>query len=88
MIYLIYIPSSPSFSYWIITNTQGATQSAATSIQAIANFEQQMFKLKDRENNYIVTEHEVLRNGKFHGHILAKANTIQSLIHNYPEYFI
>lgn len=47
-----------------------------------------MFKLKDRKNNYIVTEHEVLSNGKFHGRILAKANTIQSLIHNYLEYFI
>lgn len=51
MIYLIYIPSSPSFSYRIITNTQGAAQSAATPIQAIANFERQMFKLKDRKNN-------------------------------------
>ena len=88
MIYLIYIPSSPSFSYWIITNTQGAAQSAATPIQAIANFERQMFKLKDRKNNYIVTEHEVLSNGKFNGRILAKANTIQSLVHNYLEYFI
>ena len=88
MIYLIYIPSSPSFSYWIITSTQGAAQSAAIPIQAIANFERQMFKLKDSKNNYIVTEHEVLSNGKFHGRILAKANTIQSLINNYLEYFI
>ena len=88
MIYLIYIPSSPSFSYWIITNTQGAKQSAATPIQAIANFERQRFKLKDRKNNYIVTEHEVLSHNKFHGRILAKANTVQSLISNYPEYFI
>lgn len=88
MIYLICVPNSPSFRYWIITNTQGAAQSAAAPIQAIANFEQQMFKLKDRKNNYIVTEHEVLSNGKFHGHILVKADTIQSLTHNYPEYFI
>ena len=88
MIYLIFIPSSPSYRYWIITDTQGAAQSAATPIQAIANFEQQMFKLVDRKNNYTVTEHEVLSHDKFHGRILAKANTIQSLIHNYPEYFI
>lgn len=39
MIYLMYISSSPSFSYWLTTNTQGAAQSAATLIQAIANFE-------------------------------------------------
>lgn len=88
MIYLISIPSPTGYRYWIITNTQGATQSAATPIQAIANFERQMFKLVDRENNYSITEHAVLSNGKFHGRILAKANTIQSLIYNYPEYFI
>ena len=88
MIYLISIPASTDCRYWIITNTKGATQSAATPIQAIANFERQMFKLVDRENNYTVTECEVLSNGKFHGRILAKANTIQSLIDNYPEYFI
>ena len=88
MIYLISIPSSPGYRYWIISSTKGATQSAATLIQAIANFEQQTFKLKDRVNSYTITEHEVLHDGKFHGRILAKAATIQALIHNYPEYFI
>ena len=88
MIYLISIPASPAYRYWIITDTQGALRSASTPIQAIADFELQMFKLKDRKNNYTITEHAVLSNGKFHGRILAKADTIQSLINNYPEYFI
>ena len=88
MIYLIHTPNPSDYRYWIITDTKGATLSATTPIQAIACFEQQRFKLKDRENNYSITEHEVLSNGKSHGRILAKANTIQSLINNYPEYFI
>ena len=88
MIYLIYIPSSTDYRYWTISDTKGATMSASTPIQAIANFEQQMFKLVDRKNNYTVTEHAVLSHDKFHGRILAKANTVQSLIDNYPEYFI
>lgn len=88
MIYLIYTPNPSDYRYWIITDTKGATRSATTPIQAIAYFEQQMFKLKDHKNNYSITEHEVLSNGKSHGRILAKANTIQSLINNYPEYFI
>lgn len=88
MIYLISISNSTDYRYWIITDTKGATQSATTPIQAIAYFEQQRFKLKDCENNYSITEHEVLSNGKSHKRILAKANTIQSLINNYPEYFV
>lgn len=88
MIYLIYVPKSTDYHYWVTTDTQGAAQSAATPIQAIADFERRKFKLVDCENNYTVTEHEVLSNGKFHGRILAKANTVQSLIDNYPEYFI
>lgn len=88
MIYLVSIPTSTDYRYWIITDTQGALHSAATPIQAIANFEQQMFKLKDSKNNYTITEHAVLSNGKFHGRTLAKAATVRSLINNYPEYFI
>ena len=88
MIYLVFIPTSIEHHYWVTTGTTGATMAANTPAQAIANFEQQMFKLKDRENNYSITEHEVLDNDKLHGRILAKANTVQSLIHNYPEYFI
>ena len=88
MMYLISIPDSTDYRYWVITDTHGAVMPASTPAQAIANFEQQMFGLKYRENNYSITEHEVLSNGKFHGCILAKANTAQSLINNYPEYFI
>ena len=88
MIYLISIPTSIDYRYWVITDTAGATQSADAPIQAIANFEQEMFGLRDRTNKYTIAEHEVLSNGKFHGHILAKADTVQSLINNYPEYFI
>ena len=88
MIYLIFIPNSTGYRYWVITDTHGAEMSASTPAQAIANSEQQMFGLKDRANNYSITEHEVLHSGKFNGRILAKANTIQSLIHNYLEYFI
>ena len=88
MMYLISIPDSADYRYWVITDTHGATTSASTPAQAIANFERKVFKLKDGANNYSITEHEVLHHGKFHGRILAKANTAQSLIHNYPEYFI
>lgn len=88
MIYLIHTSSSAHYPYWVTTDTHGATMSASTPAQAIANFEQQMFKLKDRANNYSITEHEVFQNNKAHGRILAKATTIQSLIDNYPEYFI
>ena len=88
MIYLISIPGSTDYRYWVITDTHGAQVSASTPAQAIASFERKVFKLKDRANNYSITEHEVLHSGKFHGRILAKANTVQSLIHNYPEYFI
>lgn len=88
MIYLINVPNSSDYRYWVIADTHGAERSARTPVQAIANFERQMFKLVNRENNYTITECEVLSNGKFYGRILAKANTIQSLIDNYPEYFI
>ena len=88
MIYLIYIPASTDYRYWVITDTHGAQLSASTPAQAIASFERQVFKLKGGGNNYSITEHEVFQNNEFHGHILAKANTGQSLIHNYPEYFI
>ena len=88
MIYLISIPDSADYHYWVITDTHGAQMSASTPAQAIANFEQQIFKLKYRKNNYSFTEHEVLSHGKFHGRILAKADTVESLIDNYPEYFI
>ena len=88
MIYLISIPDSADYPYWVISDTTGATRSADTPLQAIARFEQQMFKLKDRANNYSITEHEVFQNNKVHGRILAKATTVQALIHNYPEYFI
>ena len=88
MIYLIAIPENPDYLYWVITDTKGAIQSADTPMQAIANFKRQAFKLKDRANNYTITELEVLSNGKFHGHVLAKAVTVRSLINNYPEYFI
>ena len=88
MMYLISIPASMDYRYWVITDTHGAQMSASTPAQAIARFEQKVFKLKDRANNYSITEHEVLSSGKFHGRILAKATTVQALIHNYPEYFI
>ena len=88
MIYLISIPDTTNYHYWVITDTVGASLSASTITQAITNFTRQTFMLKDRANNYTITEHEVLKHGKFHGHILAKANTIQSLTDNYPEYFI
>ena len=88
MIYLIAIPEHPDYQYWVITDTIGATRSADTPIQAIASFEQQVFGLRDLANNYTIAEHEVLSNGKFHGHILAKTDTVQSLIDDYPEYFI
>ena len=88
MMYLIFVPKSTDYRYWVITDTHGATMSASTPARAITAFEYQAFKLKDRANNYSITEHEVLLDGKFHGRILAKANTAQSLIHNYPEYFI
>ena len=88
MMYLIFIPKSTDYHYWVTTDTHGATMSASTPARAITAFEYQAFKLKDRANNYSITEHEVLHDGKFHGRILAKANTAQSLIHNYPEYFI
>ena len=88
MIYLIYIPNPSDYRYWTISDTKGATMSANTPARALTAFKYQTFKLKDRKNNYSITEHEVLSHDKFHGRILAKANTIQSLIHNYPEYFI
>ena len=88
MIYLVFIPTSIDYRYWVITDTHGAEISASTPVQAIASFEQKVFKLKDRANNYSITEHEVLERGKFHGRIIAKANTVQSLIDNCPEYFI
>ena len=88
MIYLISIPASTDYRYWVITDTHGAQLSASTPAQAIASFERKVFKLKGGGNNYSITEHEVLHDGKFHGRILAKANTAQSLINNYPEYFI
>lgn len=88
MIYLIAIPVHPDYQYWVITDTIGAILSSDTPVQAIAAFEQQVFRLKDGVNNYTIAEHEVLGNGKFHGHVLAKADTVQSLIDNYPEYFI
>ena len=88
MMYLIFIPDSTDYRYWVITDTHGAELSASTPAQAIANFERKVFKLKDKANNYSLTEHEVLRRGKFLGNILAKADTVQSLINNYPEYFI
>ena len=88
MIYLISIPSSTDYRYWTISDTKGATMSANTPARALTAFKYQTFKLVDRENNYSITEHAVLSHGKFHGRILAKANTIQSLIDNYPEYFI
>lgn len=88
MIYLINVPNPSDYRYWVITDTHGAESSARTPVQAIANFEQKVFKLKNGANKYSITEHEVLHRGKFHGRILAKATTVQSLIHNYPEYFI
>ena len=88
MMYLIFIPNFTDYHYWVTTDTHGAQLSASTPAQAIASFERQVFKLKDRANNYSITEHEVLHNDEFHGRILAKADTVQSLIHNYPEYFI
>ena len=88
MIYLIFIPNSTDYPYWTISDTKGATMSASTPARAITAFKYQAFKLTGGRNKYSITEHEVLSNGKFHGRILAKANTVQSLIHNYPEYFI
>lgn len=88
MMYLIFIPDSTDYPYWVTTDTHGAQMSASTPAQAIARFERKVFKLKDGANNYSITEHEVLHDGKFHGRILAKANTAQYLIRNYPEYFI
>ena len=88
MIYLINISSYPNFKYWVVDDTTGASLSASTPQDAITEFERSAFDLTYGDNNYSITEHEVLRNGKSHGRILAKANTIQSLINNYPEYFI
>ena len=88
MMYLIFIPGPTDYPYWVITDTHGAMMAASTPAQAITAFEYQAFRLKDRANNYSITEHEVLHSGKFHGRILAKATTVQALIHNYPEYFI
>ena len=88
MMYLISIPAFTDYHYWIITDTHGANMVANTPAQAIANFERQVFKLKGEGNDYSIAEHEILHSGKFHGRILAKANTAQSLINNYPEYFI
>ena len=88
MIYLINISSYPNFKYWVVDDTTGASLSAPTPQDAITEFERSAFDLTYGDNNYSITEHEVLRNGKSHGRILAKANTIQSLINNYPEYFI
>ena len=88
MMYLIFVPKSTDYPYWVTTDTHGAQLSASTPAQAIASFERKAFKLKGGANNYSITEHEVLHNGEFHGRILAKATTVQALIHNYPEYFI
>lgn len=88
MIYLIYIPTSIGYHYCVITDTVGAMMAADSPIQAITNFKQQTFILRYLENKYTIAKDEVLSNGKFHGHILAKATTVQSLINNYPEYFI
>jgi len=88
MIYLIRLSNDTSSRYWIITDTTGASLSTSTPQDAIAEFKRSVFDLTYGDNNYSITEHEVLSNGKSHGRILAKANTIQSLINNYPEYFI
>lgn len=88
MIYLINVPNPSDYRYWMISDTRGAMMLADTPARAFTVFKYQTFKLKDHKNNYSITEHEVLSNGKSHKRILAKANTIQSLINNYPEYFI
>ena len=88
MIYLINVPNPSDYRYWMISDTRGAMMRADTPARAFIVFKCKTFKLKDHKNNYSITEHEVLSNGKSHGRILAKANTIQSLINNYPEYFI
>ena len=38
MIYLVSIPTSTDYQYWVITDTKGAIQSADTPMQAITNF--------------------------------------------------
>ena len=88
MIYLMRIPSSRNFEYWVATDTVGATCSASTPQDAIVEFERETFNLTDNHNNYTITDQHILSDNKHYGDILAKAPTIRQLIDNYPEYFI
>ena len=89
MIYLVYMPSSRGFEYWIVHYTNvGATCSASTPQDAIVEFEHETFNLTDNHNNYTITDQYILSGDKYYGDILAKAPTIRHLIDTYPEYFI
>ena len=88
MIYLIRLSDSPSFKYWITTNTAGACLSAPTPQDALIEFVRASFKLISGGNSYTIADQHILSRNKRHGDILAKAPTIRQLIDNYPEYFI
>ena len=88
MIYLVHIPSSRGFEYWVVHDTVGATCSASTPQDAIVEFEHDSFNLTDNDNDYTITDQYILSGDKYYGDILAKAPTIQQLIDTCPEYFI
>ena len=88
MLYLMYIPSSKGFEYWVVDDTTGANLSASTPQDAVVEFKQASFDLTSDNNDYIITDQHILSSNEYYGDILAKASTIRQLVDNYPEYFI
>lgn len=88
MIYLINIPSSVGYKYWVVSDTTGACLSAPTPQDALAAFKRASFKLTKNGNDYSITAQYVLAHGEYYGDIIAKAPTIRQLVNTYPEYFI
>ena len=88
MIYLIRIPSSRGFEYWVVNDTIGANLSASTPHDAVVEFERGCFNLTSGKNSCTITDQHILSDNEYYCDILAKAPTVRQLIDICPEYFI